>query len=120
MFFGGEGIWYQYRRQTEKGKLRKTDTDLICVDLSTEEMTLCDFSIEGIVCVCDNCVFYTKKETATDENGISKLIKDFLDDHNYKSYYSRTWINENDNKEKICDVGSHSEFFITYNPKGWT
>ena len=56
---------------------------------------------------------------ATDENGISKLIKDFLDDHNYKSYYTRTWINENDNKEKIYDVGSHSEFFICYNPKGW-
>ena len=56
---------------------------------------------------------------ATDENGISKLIKDFLDDHNYKSYYTRTWISENDNKEKIYDVGSHSEFFIAYNPEGW-
>ena len=56
---------------------------------------------------------------ATDENGISKLIKDFLDDHNYKNYYTRTWINENDNKEKIYDVGSHSEFFICYNPEGW-
>ena len=57
---------------------------------------------------------------ATDENGISKLIRNFLDDHNYKSYYTRTWINENDNKEKIYDVGSHSEFFIAYNEKGWT
>ena len=56
---------------------------------------------------------------ATDESGIYKLINDFLDDHNYKSYYTRTWINENDNKEKIYDVGSHSEFFICYNPKGW-
>lgn len=57
---------------------------------------------------------------ATDENGIYKLINDFLDDHNYKSYYTRTWVNENDNKEKIYDVGSHSEFFIVYNEKGWT
>lgn len=65
---------------------------------------------------------YSKRRVighATDENGISKLIKEFLDDHNYKSYYTRTWINENDNKEKIYDVGSHSEFFIAYNPDGW-
>lgn len=56
---------------------------------------------------------------ATDENGISKLIKDFLDDHNYKSYYTRAWVNENNPKEIIYDVGSHSEFFIAYNPEGW-
>jgi hypothetical protein len=55
----------------------------------------------------------------TDENGIAKLIKDFLDDHNYKSYYTRTWVSETNPNEKIYDVGSHSEFFICYNPKGW-
>ena len=41
-----------------------------------------------------------------------KIIKDFLDDHNFKSYYTRSWVNEEDFKEIIYDVGSHSEFFI--------
>ena len=53
------------------------------------------------------------------EEEVYKIIKDFLDDHNYKSYYTRSWINEGDNKEKIYDVGSHTEFFILYNSKGW-
>ena len=56
---------------------------------------------------------------AAAENEVYKIIKEFLDNHNYKSYYTRTWLNENDNKEKIYDVGSHSEFFICYNPGGW-
>lgn len=56
---------------------------------------------------------------ASDEKDTSKLINDFLNNHNYKSYYTRTWVSENNPKEKIYDVGSHSEFFICYNPKGW-
>ena len=48
-----------------------------------------------------------------------KIIHQFLDDHNYKSYYTRTWLNPDNEIEKIYDVGSHSEFFICYNPKGW-
>ena len=44
------------------------------------------------------------------EQEAMKEIKKFLDDHNYKSYYTRTWMrNQN---EKVYDVGSHSEFFI--------
>ena len=54
------------------------------------------------------------------EKDIFKIIHQFLEEHNFKSYYTRTWINENDNKEKVYDVGSHSEFFIAYNEKGWT
>ena len=50
---------------------------------------------------------------------IGKEIQKFLDDHNYKSYYTRSWTNESNPKEKIYDVGSHSEFFIFYNSKGW-
>ena len=46
---------------------------------------------------------------------VEKEIRKFLDDHNYKSYYSRIW--ETDGRVKI-DVGSWSEFFfvdgITY------
>ena len=38
-----------------------------------------------------------------------KVINDFLDDHNYKSYYQRAW-NKND-KTTVVDVGSHTEFF---------
>lgn len=36
-------------------------------------------------------------------------IKKFLDEHNFKSYYTRTW---SENGRVILDVGSHSEFFI--------
>lgn len=36
------------------------------------------------------------------------VINKFLDDHNFKSYYSR--LNYLDNEVQI-DVGSHSEFF---------
>ena len=47
-----------------------------------------------------------KCETAKD---VGKEIQKFLDDHNYKSYYSRSW--EVDGRIKI-DVGSWSEFFL--------
>lgn len=46
------------------------------------------------------------------EQEISKQINDFLDAHHYKSYYTRSWINENNPNETIVDVGSHTEFFI--------
>lgn len=46
---------------------------------------------------------------------VSDIISDFLKNHNYKSYYTRTWKNENG---EICyDVGSHSEFFILVDDK---
>lgn len=38
-----------------------------------------------------------------------KEINKFLDDHNFKSYYSRIWGND---EEVKIDVGSHSEFFV--------
>ena len=40
---------------------------------------------------------------------VGKEIQKFLDDHNYKSYYWRSW--EEDGRIKI-DVGSWSEFFF--------
>ena len=33
----------------------------------------------------------------------------FLNEHNYKSYYTRTWEQSN---ELWMDVGSHTEFFV--------
>lgn len=43
---------------------------------------------------------------------IFKAIAAFLDAHNYKSYYTRTWVEETQGKVYItCDVGSHTEFF---------
>jgi hypothetical protein len=45
-------------------------------------------------------------ETAKD---VSREIHKFLDDHNYRSHYSRSWGNE---ENIMIDVGSHSEFFI--------
>lgn len=44
-----------------------------------------------------------------DEKEISQQIKKFLDDHNFKSYYTRTWY---ENGYTWYDVGSHTEFFI--------
>ena len=43
------------------------------------------------------------------EQEAMKEIKKFLDDHNYKSYYTRTWEH---NGVKYFDVGSWSERFI--------
>lgn len=40
----------------------------------------------------------------------NKVIMDFLDKYNYKSYYWRRWVEEDD--REWIDVGSHSEFFI--------
>lgn len=39
---------------------------------------------------------------------VSKEIKKFIDDHNFKSYYTR--VLEEDGRLKF-DVGSHTEFF---------
>ena len=40
---------------------------------------------------------------------VNKEINKFLDDHNFKSYYTRVW--EADGR-LVFDVGSHTEFFI--------
>lgn len=40
---------------------------------------------------------------------IHEVISDFLDEHNFKCYYTRSW--EVDGRVKI-DVGSWSEFFL--------
>lgn len=58
--------------------------------------------------------------TSMTEKDINIIIKQFLDEHHFKSYYTRTWINPDDNTEKYYDVGSYTEFFICYNPKGWS
>ena len=42
---------------------------------------------------------------------ISAIIADVLEEHKYKSYYTRIWY-EKEKKELWFDVGSHSEFFI--------
>ena len=47
--------------------------------------------------------------TVENEESAFKAINDFLDDHNYKSYYQRTW--NKDDKTTVVDVGSHTEFF---------
>ena len=40
---------------------------------------------------------------------VNKEINKFLDDHNFKSYYTRVW---EENGRLVFDVGSHTEFFI--------
>lgn len=46
-------------------------------------------------------------EVATEEEAF-KEINTFLNEHNFKSYYFRTWIAQG---RKCVDVGSHTEFF---------
>ena len=41
-----------------------------------------------------------------------KLMKVFMDEHNFKCYYIRTW---EQNGIKWHDVGSHTEFFLWTN-----
>ena len=43
------------------------------------------------------------------------IIKKFLADHNFISYYSRIWFDEDENTVWI-DVGSHTEFFAVPSP----
>ena len=40
---------------------------------------------------------------------VNKEINKFLDDHKFKSYYTRVW--EADGR-LVFDVGSHTEFFL--------
>ena len=54
--------------------------------------------------------------TVENEESAFKVINDFLDDHNYKSYYQRTW--KKDDKTTVVDVGSHTEFFYIQET-GW-
>ena len=44
----------------------------------------------------------------TNREEVSKEIKKFLADHNFKSYYTRVW---EENSRLKFDVGSWSEFF---------
>ena len=46
-------------------------------------------------------------------------IREFLDEHEYKSYYTRLWLEETEYENAPCvvltfDVGSWSEFFHIY------
>lgn len=41
------------------------------------------------------------------------LVKKFMDDHNFTSYYQRLWPDESNEFINI-DVGSHTEFFRFY------
>lgn len=51
-------------------------------------------------------------EFATEQNAVI-CMQEFMRNHNFTSYYTRTWINPKNEMEKIWDVGSHTEFFIT-------
>lgn len=47
--------------------------------------------------------------TVENKEATFKVINDFLNEHNYKSYYSNCW--KKDDKTTVVDVGSHTEFF---------
>ena len=44
-----------------------------------------------------------------DRKAANVVMKQFLDDHNFKSYYTRVW---EENGELWMDCGSWSEFFV--------
>lgn len=46
----------------------------------------------------------------TSEKECFTAIEQFLDEHGFKSYYTRSWTDSNTGR-KIYDVGSHTEFF---------
>lgn len=46
--------------------------------------------------------------TAVDMNGAYKIMDEFMDEHNFKSYYKRVW---KENGRIKVDAGSWSEFF---------
>ena len=48
-------------------------------------------------------------EDANTSQEVMKIIQDFLDEHNYKSYYTRMWCKDGWTR---FDVGSHTEFFL--------
>ena len=48
---------------------------------------------------------------ATDMMEIMQVIANFLDEHNFKSYYTRVWHTDSDDRTWF-DVGSHTEFFF--------
>lgn len=48
---------------------------------------------------------------ATNMMEIMQVIANFLDEHNFKSYYTRVWYTDSDDRTWF-DVGSHTEFFF--------
>ena len=56
---------------------------------------------------------YTEREIGRpqSEQEARRIIQDFLEKHNYKSYYTRTWVQDG---VKIFDVGSWTQFFKLY------
>lgn len=44
-----------------------------------------------------------------EEHEARLAIRTFLDEHKFKSYYTRSW---NIDKGTMYDVGSHTEFFL--------
>lgn len=72
----------------------------------------------GLILYFKNCCRNTKREIGRPETEaeVYQMIKAFLKEHDYISYYTRFWY---EGKEKYYDVGSHSEFFVLYNEDGW-
>lgn len=51
----------------------------------------------------------------TDLSAAFARINEFLEEHRYKKYYTRMWVEKSG--ITYFDVGSHSEFFLMY-PEG--
>ena len=56
---------------------------------------------------------YRELTEVADKAEAAAAIQDFLDAHNFKSYYTRNWVRDcEDSAHLVYDVGSHSEFFV--------
>ena len=63
-----------------------------------------------------NAYYEDRCRKVADVNSVKEYhetINDFLDERNFKSYYQRLWI---ENNELWNDVGSHTEFFVLKEP----
>lgn len=52
---------------------------------------------------------YRLLESSIEQNKVFRAIHSFLDDHHFKSYYTRSWETD---EGTMYDVGSHTEFFL--------
>lgn len=52
---------------------------------------------------------YRLLERNVTKDEVMKIINKFLEEHEFKSYYTRTWETD---RGTMYDVGSHSEFFL--------
>lgn len=98
--FGYPGPDYNIYNESSYGKVWAYTEDEIVDAWSAEKAHLYFIDSRG-----------NYREIASDvsEANAFKSINKFLDDHNFKSFYRRSWMTD---EGVMYDVGSHTEFFL--------